>query len=379
MEPSGDVQMTEAGVASPGPVPTPPDADTEGGNGGQSTAGARSSGQAAQGSVARASESAAVWATLTEADLIQWSDVKSDKKGVLKLVRCVALCLLAAHALICTRRMIDPNALNSEGVTFHSPGKTVCCKVCLAKGTVDPTLAWKKVAGFANLERHVERQHPAELKAANAEAAEEAAQEQVAKKARPATNPLGFTAAPKPDVVLRRALLPFTAEQCTRVCVAALVLSQRAVNMIADPMFRFFLQLVSGGTYLPPSRETVEKVEVVFAMECKSNIHAKLRAAGITSAGGAPKPSVAPLVSLTFDTSSTLINGAPRGRAAAACAWLAGRTARAALGRAVGARLRSCAAAATRCAQCSFSRLGSAARRARRARSLARVTRASST
>jgi hypothetical protein len=67
-----------------------------------------------------------------------------------------------------------------------------------------------------------------------------------------AGNALGFKPLPKPSAeekTVRAATIYFSQTQCVRLLVAALVLTHRAVNTLADPFFRLALLAISGSTF----------------------------------------------------------------------------------------------------------------------------------
>jgi hypothetical protein len=179
---------------------------------------------------------------------------------------------------------------------------------CLENPDRDPTASFTGDAG--NLGRHAERMHPVTYEA---EVARLERLRTAPARIPAGNNALGFAVVPKPaaeELAVRKVTIMFTHEQCVRLLVVALLITHRAVNMLADPLLRLALLAMSGGTFTAPCPETVEKVEKLVEKEARTNIRTRLTRDGVLGADGKAKPSVAPLVSVGLDASSTQIDGA---------------------------------------------------------------------
>jgi hypothetical protein len=185
--------------------------------------------------------------------------------------------------------------------------------LCLDKLNVDPVIAFD--GDVSNLTRHLKRLHTTEWSADKTKRERAGLPD--------GANPLGFKPLPPQPVgerTLRKVTIAFSNKQIVRVLVAALVLVHRAPNMLADPVLRLALLMMSGGAFKTPDDETVKRVEEKIYNECTANIAATLVRDGVLNAEGKAMPSVLPRISIGFDASSTQIDGAPRVAQGAAAA-----------------------------------------------------------
>ena len=101
-----------------------------------------------------------------------------------------------------------------------------------------------------------------------------------------------------------------TAKQLNREFVAWIVNSNRPDNLALDIGFRRFTALISGGVFLPPTKQTIKQIELTFEKELRDNINKELIEAGIlNSQGTGPMLNAVPTASLGFDGSTTTIEG----------------------------------------------------------------------
>ena len=121
-----------------------------------------------------------------------------------------------------------------------------------------------------------------------------------------------------------RVVQPFTLVQRQRTLVAALLLASYSTFFMQAIAMRSALVMVSGlnftpsltseaGTYAasftPPARDTVRAMELSFEKQFHKNLERDLIASSLLGPDGLARPSAAPLASISFDGSSTKVDG----------------------------------------------------------------------
>ena len=104
----------------------------------------------------------------------------------------------------------------------------------------------------------------------------------------------------------RRVVISFTLEELKRIYVAAGLHHNYPARQAEHKMNKAFLLAISGGTFKPPSRHGIIRIERDLELQCKQNIIEALRADGVLNdRGQLPKPLISASADGSTEQSST--------------------------------------------------------------------------
>jgi len=224
-----------------------------------------------------------------------------------------------SQPLVEPSRKIPESLVSATGETFYKLKKHVACLLCLTEGKKDPTFsAPPPKFDVSNVKDHVQTQHAAEWqKVERASAPSKGGQRGIGSFFEPST------AAAKPAQPVAKVLQPFELVQRQKIFAACTLLLFLAHNAMTSVLMRTALGAVGGmvsiaGTagavshelaYTPADYRTVRGWETDWAGQCKYNIQQTLAQCSILTPDLLPIPSESPLLSISFDGSSTKIHG----------------------------------------------------------------------
>ena len=264
----------------------------------------------------------------------------------------------------CHCRPIKADAQDANGVTFFSKGKRICCLLCLERGRTDPTFAMTG-NDISNAARHVADKHTSNGEVAAFRVARKLDTTDGAG-SRGVQRKINFPRAEKPPKEIVTLLQPFSLDQRQRVLAAACLLLSYSVFFTGSIWMRIAFAMIAGvsaktggASFNPPDYRTARNFEkewearggvrpsppppllrphpsALLGMACsslpkkpalrlrwfqpapaparvqsqvKKNFTAEWKRVGILTEAGQPVASVAPLGSISFDASSTKVEG----------------------------------------------------------------------
>ena len=121
-----------------------------------------------------------------------------------------------------------------------------------------------------------------------------------------ASSQLPFARVAPPQRETRRVVIAFTPEELKRIYVAAGLLHSYPARKSEHKMNNAFLLAISGGTFKPPSRHGIVRIERDLELQCKQNIIDAMRADGVLNdRGQLPKPLISASADGSTEQSST--------------------------------------------------------------------------